>query len=155
MGWQKIWRVGVSIPLPTACEAVALPFELTPQKQWRKHSRLPLCRLGAPGRAEGGRTSAERPWWRSPYSPLRECGVMVLMHHFSHSDVETTVQSHSKPPQTSFYHAGDVGAPFVPDPASGHTRTLHGGCARGPVLPDPVTRGSRTQHSVTTNTPPK
>lgn len=25
-----VWRIGVSIPLPTACEAVALPFELIP-----------------------------------------------------------------------------------------------------------------------------
>jgi hypothetical protein len=29
-GQPKSWRLGASIPLPLACEASALPFELSP-----------------------------------------------------------------------------------------------------------------------------
>lgn len=36
------WRVGASIPLPTACEAVALPFELTPQNRYTAAPRVPV-----------------------------------------------------------------------------------------------------------------
>ena len=44
-GRGQKWRVGVSIPLPTACEAVALPFELTPQNRHAAAPRLPVRRL--------------------------------------------------------------------------------------------------------------
>ena len=31
VGWSKKWRMGVSIPLPLACKASALPCELIPR----------------------------------------------------------------------------------------------------------------------------
>lgn len=55
------WRVGVSIPLPTACEAVALPFELTPQNRHSVPRRHPVCRpRGAWRRETACSTRAEQ-----------------------------------------------------------------------------------------------
>ena len=34
----KKWRIGASIPLPAACKAAALPFELIP-RVWRGHCK--------------------------------------------------------------------------------------------------------------------
>ena len=31
---KEDWRIRASIPVPPACEAGALPFELIPQLQW-------------------------------------------------------------------------------------------------------------------------
>ena len=60
------WRVGASIPLPTACEAVALPFELTPQNHQSVPRLVPVCRVAPAGetqrlhRTVTARTTGER-----------------------------------------------------------------------------------------------
>ena len=52
----KEWRLGVSIPLPLACEASALPYELNPQAS----NRIPVYR--SPWRNGSALDSRPKGW---------------------------------------------------------------------------------------------
>ena len=58
---KEVWRRRVSIPVPPACEAGALPFELRPHPD-----EMAKCRFGAAERRRehGGRTA--EAGWRGP-----------------------------------------------------------------------------------------